>query len=83
MQVDVAAIEVGLGGVQDATNVLPPASLATAVICAVGHDHAAALGGTIESIAAAKAGIMQAGRPVVLGRQPEAAAEAVLMQRGE
>lgn len=75
-------IEVGLGGVRDATNVLPPASLAAAVITAVGHDHAAALGGSIKAIAAAKAGIMQAGRPVVLGRQPEAAAQAVLLRRG-
>ena len=76
-------IEVGLGGVRDATNVLPPASLAAAVIAAVGHDHAAALGGGIEQIAAAKAGIMQAGRPVVLARHPEAAAQAVLLRRGE
>ena len=83
VQVDAAVVEVGLGGVRDATNVLPAASLATAVIAAVGHDHAAALGGSIESIAAAKAGIMQAGRPVVLARQPDAAAEAVLLQRGE
>ena len=76
-------IEVGLGGVRDATNVLPAAGLATAVIAAVGHDHAAALGGGIEQIAAAKAGIMQAGRPVVVARQPEAAAERVLLQRGK
>lgn len=76
-------IEVGLGGVRDATNVLQPSILAAAVVTAVGHDHAAALGGTIEQIAAAKAGIMQAGRPAVLGRQPEAAAKAVLLARGE
>ncbi|PSC74504.1 dihydrofolate synthetase [Micractinium conductrix] len=82
-QVDAAVIEVGLGGVRDATNVLPPASLAAAVITAVGHDHAAALGGSIKAIAAAKAGIMQAGRPVVLGRQPEAAAQAVLLRRAQ
>ncbi|PRW57665.1 putative dihydrofolate synthetase isoform X2 [Chlorella sorokiniana] len=82
-QVDAAVIEVGLGGVRDATNVLQPASLAAAVVTAVGHDHAAALGGTIERIAAAKAGIMQAGRPVVLGRQPEASAQTVLLARAE
>ncbi len=69
-QVDAAVVEVGLGGTRDATNVLPAAGLAAAVITAVGRDHAAALGGTIEAIAAAKAGIMQPGRPVVLGRQP-------------
>lgn len=81
-QVDAAVVEVGLGGTRDATNVLPAAGLAAAVITAVGRDHAAALGGTIEAIAAAKAGIMQPGRPVVLGRQPEAAAETVLLRRG-
>ena len=62
LQVDAAVIEVGLGGVRDATNVLQPASLAAAVVTAVGHDHAAALGGSIENIAAAKAGIMQVRR---------------------
>ncbi|KAL4430613.1 hypothetical protein ABPG77_005853 [Micractinium sp. CCAP 211/92] len=80
-QVDAAVVEVGLGGTRDATNVLPAAGLAATVITAVGRDHAAALGGTIEAIAAAKAGIMQADRPVVLGRQPEAAAETVLLRR--
>lgn len=39
-------------------------------------------GGTIESIAAAKAGIMKPGKPVVLARQPEPAAEAVLLRHG-
>jgi folylpolyglutamate synthase/dihydropteroate synthase len=81
--VDAVVVEVGLGGARDATNVLPAASLAAAVVTAVGHDHAAALGGGIEAITAAKAGIMQAGRPVVLARQPEAAAAAVLLRRGE
>lgn len=83
MQVDAAVVEVGLGGARDATNVLPPANLAAAVITAVGHDHAAALGGGIQQIAAAKAGIMQEGRPVVLAAQAEAAAERVLLERGE
>lgn len=80
--VDAAVIETGLGGARDATNVLPAASLAAAVVTAVGNDHAAALGGSLEAIAAAKAGILHAGRPAVLGRQPEAAAAAVLRQRG-
>jgi len=39
-------------------------------------------GGTIENIAMAKAGIMKAGRPVILGRQPEIDAEAVLLHQG-
>ena len=77
-----AVVEVGLGGVRDATNVFSPQSLAAAVITAVGVDHAAALGGAIEQIAAAKAGIMKQGRPVVLARQPEATTQQVLLGRG-
>ena len=42
-----------------------------------------AVGGSLESIASAKAGIMKAGRPVVLSPQPEPAAEAVLLQHAE
>ena len=42
-----------------------------------------AVGGSLESIATAKAGIMKAGRPVVLSPQPEPAAEAVLLQHAE
>ena len=76
--VDIAVIETGLGGTRDATNVLPSESVAAAVVTAVGHDHAAALGGSIESIATAKAGIMKEHRPVVLGRQPETVALQVL-----
>eukprot|EP00887_Chlorella_sp_A99_P008060 scaffold12.g8060.t1 len=80
--VDVAVVEVGLGGVRDATNVLPPGGLLAAVLTAVGSDHAAALGGGIEQIAAAKAGIMKAGRPAVVARQPEPEAERVLLRKG-
>jgi folylpolyglutamate synthase/dihydrofolate synthase len=79
-KVDIAVIETGLGGTRDATNVLPPETVAAAVITAIGNDHAAALGGSIESIATAKAGIMKKTRPVVLGRQPETAAGQTLVQ---
>jgi len=79
-KVDIAVIETGLGGARDATNILPKETVAAAVISAVGHDHAGALGGSIETIAAAKAGIMKQNRPVVLGRQPEIAAGQVLVQ---
>lgn len=57
-------LQVGLGGVLDATNVIPASSLALAVITAVGKDHVAALGGSLASIARAKAGIMKTGAPV-------------------
>ena len=73
-QVDVAVVEVGLGGRLDATNVVQPE---LAVITSIGLDHCEMLGDQIEQIAAEKAGIIKAGRPVVLGRLP-AAAEKVI-----
>ncbi len=63
-QVDVAVVEVGLGGRLDATNVLTP--LATAVT-SIGMDHMQYLGDTIEQIAAEKAGIFKRGVPAVIG----------------
>jgi dihydrofolate synthase/folylpolyglutamate synthase len=62
--VDVAVVEVGLGGRLDATNVLSP--LATAVT-SIGMDHMQYLGDTIEQIAAEKAGIFKAGVPAAIG----------------
>lgn len=56
--------QTGLGGVQDATNVVPPASLAVAVLSSIGLEHQAALGGTLDHIVAAKAGIAKSGCPV-------------------
>lgn len=61
-QVEVAVIEVGLGGRLDATNVIDPE---IAVITPIDFDHEAFLGSSIESIAAEKAGILKAGRPAV------------------
>jgi len=72
--VDVAVVEVGLGGRLDATNVVVPE---VAAITSIGLDHCDMLGDRIEQIAAEKAGIIKPGRPVVLGRMP-AAAEAVI-----
>jgi dihydrofolate synthase / folylpolyglutamate synthase len=68
--VEVAALEVGLGGRLDATNVIEPE---VAVITPVDFDHEAFLGSSIESIASEKAGILKRGRPAVFARQrPEA-----------
>ncbi|HEY0875775.1 MAG TPA: folylpolyglutamate synthase/dihydrofolate synthase family protein [Vicinamibacterales bacterium] len=72
--VDIAVLEVGLGGRLDATNIVTP--LATA-ITTIDFDHQAQLGTTIEEIAAEKAGIIKPGVPVVIGGLP-AAAEAVV-----
>lgn len=71
-QVDVAIIEVGMGGLLDSTNVCQP--LLTA-ITTVGLDHVALLGDSLEAIAEQKAGIIKLGVPIVTGRlEPEALA---------
>ena len=75
---DVAVVEAGMGGATDATNVCPPEAVAAAVVTQIGWDHVEALGGSLETIAAAKAGILRPGRPAVLAPQPHAAAAAVL-----
>ena len=70
--VDLAVVEVGLGGRLDATNVLAPDA---SVITAVSLDHVHQLGGTIEAIAGEKAGIVKPGVPAVSQPQtPEALA---------
>jgi len=73
--VDVAVIEVGLGGRWDATNV---ADGAVAVVGPVAMDHMQWLGDTIEAIAAEKAGIIKPGAVAVLAQQQLAAAEVLL-----
>jgi dihydrofolate synthase/folylpolyglutamate synthase len=62
--VAVACLEVGMGGLWDATSVVDPA---VAVITGVGLDHTERLGPTVEAIAADKASIIKAGASVVLG----------------
>jgi dihydrofolate synthase/folylpolyglutamate synthase len=79
---DAAVIEVGLGGRLDATNVVQPEVTA---ITSIGLDHCELLGHTPALIAAEKAGIVKAGRPVVMGRLPpeaEAVVRAVARERG-
>ena len=68
--VEVGVLETGLGGRLDATNVVDPE---ITVITPIDFDHEAFLGSSIESIAAEKAGIVKAGRPVVLSTQRPAA----------
>ena len=69
-QVDMAVLEVGLGGRLDSTNVVIPQ---VSVITNVGFDHTAILGNTLSSIAYEKAGIIKQGVPVVSAvESPEA-----------
>ncbi|CAI0388250.1 unnamed protein product [Linum tenue] len=64
---DIAVIEAGLGGARDATNILSSSELAASVITTIGEEHLDALGGSLESIAMAKAGIIKLSVPTVLG----------------
>lgn len=64
--VDVAVIEVGLGGRLDSTNIIIPE---LSVITNVGWDHMNMLGNTLEEIATEKAGIIKEGIPVVVGEK--------------
>ncbi|MDG8689921.1 bifunctional folylpolyglutamate synthase/dihydrofolate synthase [Streptococcus pneumoniae] len=69
-QVDVAIMEVGMGGLLDSTNVCQPILTG---ITTIGLDHVALLGDTLEAIAEQKAGIIKQGIPLVTGRiTPEA-----------
>ena len=63
-QVDVAVIEVGLGGRLDCTNIIQPD---LCVITNISFDHVQFLGNTLEKIASEKAGIIKEGTPVVIG----------------
>ncbi|RLC82837.1 MAG: bifunctional folylpolyglutamate synthase/dihydrofolate synthase [Chloroflexi bacterium] len=81
-QVDIAVVEVGLGGRLDATNVITPLA---AVITSLSFDHTYLLGNTLASIAKEKAGIIKEGIPVVSAPQkPEALAviEEVCQEKG-
>ncbi|MEM8610596.1 MAG: folylpolyglutamate synthase/dihydrofolate synthase family protein [Cyanobacteria bacterium P01_H01_bin.105] len=76
--VDIAIIEVGLGGRLDATNVCPTPLVTTVV--SLSREHWQRLGPTLADIAREKAGILKPGRPVVIGPLP-AEADRVVRQR--
>ncbi|WP_345950966.1 folylpolyglutamate synthase/dihydrofolate synthase family protein [Mucilaginibacter sp. PAMB04274] len=70
-EVDIAVIEVGLGGRLDSTNIITPL---LSIITNIGWDHMNMLGNTLPKIAAEKAGIIKPGIPVIIGEhQPEVA----------
>jgi dihydrofolate synthase/folylpolyglutamate synthase len=64
-QVDVAVVEVGLGGRLDSTNIITPL---VSLITNISYDHQAMLGNTLPEIAGEKAGIIKPGRPVVVSQ---------------
>jgi dihydrofolate synthase / folylpolyglutamate synthase len=72
--VEVAVIEVGLGGRLDATNVITPVASA---ITSIGFDHEQYLGTTLREIAIEKAGIVKPGVPLVIGDLPAGARQAI------
>ena len=72
--VDVAVLEVGLGGRLDSTNIVSPIA---AAIVSIDFDHQAQLGNTLESIAFEKAGVIKHGTPVVCGPMPQSALEVI------
>ncbi|MEM9264478.1 MAG: folylpolyglutamate synthase/dihydrofolate synthase family protein [Cyanobacteria bacterium P01_F01_bin.13] len=78
--VDIAVIEVGLGGRLDATNVCPE-PLVSAIV-SLSREHWQRLGPTLADIAREKAGVIKPRRPVVIGPLP-AAADRVVRQRAE
>ncbi|MCF0142686.1 MAG: bifunctional folylpolyglutamate synthase/dihydrofolate synthase [Parasporobacterium sp.] len=72
---DIVVLEVGMGGELDSTNVID--SPEAAVITAIGLDHTAELGDTIEKIAATKAGIIKTGCDAVLYKQADSVTDIV------
>jgi dihydrofolate synthase/folylpolyglutamate synthase len=78
--VDVAVVEVGLGGVDDSTNVL---QARTCVITPIGLDHTEWLGDTVADIALAKVGIVHKGATLICAVQPPEAMEPILRHCAE
>ena len=66
--VDIAIIEVGLGGRLDSTNIIHPE---VAVITNIGYDHMQFLGDTLPEIAAEKAGIIKQNTPIIIGEKQD------------
>lgn len=79
-QVDVAVIEVGLGGRLDSTNIITPE---LSIITNIGMDHTQLLGDTPAKIAFEKAGIIKPGVPVVIGQSTPETKPVFIKQAGE
>jgi len=79
MNVDVAVIEVGMGGRLDSTNIITPV---LSVITNIGHDHMEFLGKTLAAVAEEKAGIIKENIPVIIGETQDETRE-VFRQRAD
>ena len=79
MNVDVAVIEVGMGGRLDSTNIITPV---LSVITNIGHDHMEFLGNTLAAVAGEKAGIIKKDVPVIIGETQDETRE-VFRQRAD
>jgi dihydrofolate synthase/folylpolyglutamate synthase len=77
-EVDVAVVEVGLGGRLDCTNIIMPE---VCVITNISFDHTNLLGNTLAEIAGEKAGIIKSGVPVVIGEAEDAAVRNVFLDK--
>ncbi|KAI6030886.1 Mur ligase [Pisolithus orientalis] len=84
--VDIAIVEVGMGGRLDATNVIPDECILVSALTAVDLDHQAFLGATVDLITREKAAIARQGKPFILGHQRDSSvgsvAEEVVLQHG-
>jgi len=78
--VDVAIIEVGLGGRKDSTNIIHPE---LSVITNISFDHTNLLGNTLQEIAGQKAGIIKPGVPAVIGERQEEIAQVFIDEAKE
>ncbi|HKX33587.1 MAG TPA: folylpolyglutamate synthase/dihydrofolate synthase family protein [Blastocatellia bacterium] len=79
-EVDLAVLEVGMGGRLDATNICDPV---VTVITPIGYDHQEHLGDTLPEIAKEKAGIIKPGIPVVVAPQDERAMATIAARAAE
>ena len=78
--VDVAVIEVGMGGRLDSTNIIQPL---LSIITGISLDHTQYLGDTLKEIAREKAGIIKAKTPVVIGHAEESEVRQVFVERAQ
>ena len=78
--VDIAIIEVGLGGRLDSTNIINPE---VSVITNIGYDHTQFLGDTLKEIAFEKAGIIKNNTPIVIGEKQEEVVNVFLKKASE